>query len=131
MKRTNVIRVLPDKQQKQILETIGDRCAILWNAIQYKCRQTFFKGEPVPSYETLCAEFKEHEAYRALPAHVGQEIIKKARKAWDAFFACLRLYRKGELSEPPHMPRYWKNRRTGKRMATSRKNIHYRQQQTR
>lgn len=106
---------MPSKQQKQILETIGDRCAALWNAIQYRCRQAFFKGEPVPSYETLCAEFKEHPAYRALPAHIGQEVIKKARKAWDSFFACLRLYRKGKLEEPPRIPRYWKDRRTGKR----------------
>jgi putative transposase len=115
MRRTNIVRVLPSKQQKQILETIGDRCAALWNAIQYRCRQAFFKSEPVPSYETLCAEFKEHPAYRALPAHIGQEVIKKARKAWDSFFACLRLYRKGKLEEPPRIPRYWKDRRTGKR----------------
>ncbi|WP_066352180.1 RNA-guided endonuclease InsQ/TnpB family protein, partial [Fervidicola ferrireducens] len=115
MRRTNIVRVLPSKQQKQILETIGDRCAALWNAIQYRCRQAFLKGEAVPSYETLCAEFKEHPAYRALPAHIGQEVIKKARKAWDSFFACLRLYRKGKLEEPPRIPRYWKERRTGKR----------------
>ena len=69
----------------------------------------------MPSYETLCSEFKEHPAYRALPAHIGQEVIKKARKAWDSFFACLRLYRKGELERPPRIPRYWKDRRTGKR----------------
>ncbi|MCF6097452.1 transposase [Thermovorax subterraneus] len=98
-----------------MLETIGDRCAALWNAVQYRCRQAFFKGEPVPSYETLCAEFKEHPAYRALPAHIGQEVIKKARKAWNSFFACLRLYRKGKLEEPPRIPRYWKDRRMGKR----------------
>ncbi|WP_245574260.1 transposase [Desulfovirgula thermocuniculi] len=106
---------MPGKQQRQVLETIGDRCAALWNAVQYRCRQAFFKGEPVPSYAALCSEFKEHPAYRALPAHIGQEVIKKARKAWDSFFACLRLYRKGELERPPRIPRYWKDRRTGKR----------------
>jgi len=46
---------------------------------------------------------------------MGQEVIKKARKAWDSFFACLRLYRKGELEKPPRIPRYWKDRRMGKR----------------
>ena len=115
MRRTNVVRVLPGKEQKQVLETIGDRCAALWNAVQYRCRQTFFRGEPVPSYETLCAEFKEHPVYRALPAHIGQEVIKKARKAWDSFFALLRLWGKGEMSERPGLPRYWKDRRTGRR----------------
>ncbi len=117
MRRTNVVRVLPGKQQRQVLETIGDCCAALWNAVQYRCRQAFFKGEPVPSYAALCSEFKEHPAYRALPAHIGQEVIKKARKAWDSFFACLRLYRRGELERPPHIPRYWKDRRTGRRIS--------------
>ncbi|WP_066354436.1 RNA-guided endonuclease InsQ/TnpB family protein [Fervidicola ferrireducens] len=116
MKHTNVVRVLPDKRQKQVLEIIGDRCAALWNAVQYRCRQAFFKGDSVPSYAALCSEFKEHPAYKALPAHIGQEVIKKARKAWDSYFACLRLYRKGELKEPPHIPRYWKDRRTGRRI---------------
>jgi putative transposase len=116
MKRTNVVRILPGKQQRQALEIIGDRCAALWNAVQYRCRQAFFNGEPVPSYETLCSEFKEHPAYFALPAHIGQEVIKKARKTWDSFFALLRLYRKGELERPPRIPRYWKDRRTRKRM---------------
>ncbi|WP_427365713.1 RNA-guided endonuclease InsQ/TnpB family protein [Candidatus Caldatribacterium saccharofermentans] len=116
MKYTNVVRVLPDKRQKQVLEIIGDRCAALWNTIQYRCRQAFFEGEPVPSYETLCSEFKEHPAYKALPAHIGQEVIKKARKAWDSFFALLRLYRKGEMERPPRIPRYWKDRRTRRRI---------------
>ncbi|MGO0121837.1 RNA-guided endonuclease InsQ/TnpB family protein [Desulfothermobacter acidiphilus] len=116
MKRTNVVRALPDKQQEQVLETIGDRCAALYNAVTYRCRQAFFKGEPVPSYEALCSEFKEHPAYKALPAHIGQEVIKKARKAWDSYFACLILYRKGDMSRPPRIPRYWKDRRTGKRI---------------
>ncbi|MCG0278196.1 MAG: transposase [Thermanaeromonas sp.] len=115
MKRTNVIRVLPDKRQKRVLEIIGDRCAALWNVVQFRCRQAFLKGEPVPSYEALCSEFKEHPAYKALPAHIGQEVIKKARRAWDAFFACLRLYRKGKLAQCPSLPRYWKDRKTGKR----------------
>lgn len=116
MKRTNVVRALPDKNQKQVLETLGNRCAALWNAVQYRCRQAFLKSEPVPSYEPLCSEFKEHPAYRALPTDIAQEVIKKASKAWNSFFACLRLWKKGELEERPSLPRYWKDRRTGKRL---------------
>ncbi|MGB9791867.1 MAG: RNA-guided endonuclease InsQ/TnpB family protein [Thermacetogeniaceae bacterium] len=117
MKRTNTVRLIPTKEQSKILDLVADRCAALWNAVQYRCRQAFLKGEPVPSYETLCSEFKEHEAYRALPSDIGQEIIKKARKAWNSFFALLRLYRKEELEKPPRLPGYWKDRRTGKRVA--------------
>jgi IS605 OrfB family transposase len=116
MKRTNVVRVLPDKNQKQVLETLGERCAALWNTAQYRCSKAFLKGEPVPSYATLCAEFQSHPAYRALPSDVAQEVLKKLRKAWDSFFALLRLWRKGELEERPGLPGYWKDRRTGKRL---------------
>lgn len=117
MKRTNTVRLIPTKEQSKILDLVADRCAALWNAVQFRYRQTFLKGEPVPSYERLCSEFKEHEAYKALPSDIGQEIIKKARKTWDSFFALLRLYRKGELERPPRLPGYWKDRQTGKRVA--------------
>jgi putative transposase len=99
------------------LAEVGDRAAALWNAVQYRCRQAFFKGEPVPSYQTLCAEFQNHPAYRALPSDIGQEVVKKARKAWNSFFACLRLHRAGKLERPPRIPGYWKDRRTGRRLA--------------
>jgi putative transposase len=117
MKRTNTVRLVPTREQRQILNLTADRCAALWNAVQYRCRQAFLKGELVPSYAKLCSEFKEHPAYKALPSDTGQEIVKKARKAWDSFFALLRLYRKGELENRPRLPGYWKDRKTGKREA--------------
>lgn len=85
MKRTNTVRLIPTKEQGETLRLMADRCAALWNAVQFRCRQAFLKGEPVPSYERLCSEFKGHDAYRALPSDIGQELIKKARKAWNSF----------------------------------------------
>jgi putative transposase len=117
MKRTNTVRLIPAREQAEILNTVADRSAALWNAVQFRCRQAFLKREPVPSYVKLCAEFREHPAYRALPADIGQETIKKARKAWDSFFALLRLYQKGELENRPRLPGYWKDRRAGRRNA--------------
>ncbi len=117
MKRCNVVRVLFSKEQAKTLETLGDRCAALWNAANFRCRQAFLKGEPVPSYATLCAEFQNHPAYKALPSDIAQEILKKLRKTWNSFFTLLRLWKKGELEKRPGLPRYWKDRRTGKRLA--------------
>jgi len=116
MKRCNVVRALFSKAQARILETLGDRCAALWNAANFRCRQAFLKGEPVPSYATLCAEFQNHPAYRALPSDIAQEVLKKLRKAWNSFFALRRLWKKGGLDKRPGLPRYWKDRRTGKRL---------------
>lgn len=116
VRRTNVVRLLPTKMQAPVLQILGDRSAALYNAVQYRCRQAFFSGEAVPSEFSLIREFRDYPAYRALPAHIGQEVIKKARKAWDAYFACRRLHRTGKLGRPPHVPRYWKDRRTGRRL---------------
>jgi len=85
--------------------------------VQYRCRQTFFKKEPLPSYEQLCGEFSGHPAYRALPSDIGQEFIKKARSAWNSFFALRRKHAQGQMQKAPGIPRYWKNRKTGKRLA--------------
>ncbi|MGI9951968.1 transposase [Moorellaceae bacterium AZ2] len=73
------------------------------------------KANPCPPTRPSAPSLKEHPAYKALPVHIGQEIIKKARKAWNSFFACLRLYQKGQLAQQPSLPRYWKDRKTGKR----------------
>lgn len=116
MKRTNLVRVLPDKKQKQMLEVIGDRCSVLWNAANFRCRQAFLKGEPVPSYATLCAEFQNHFAYKALPSDIAQEVLKKLRKAWNSFFANLRLWKDGKVEKRPGLPRYWKDKYTEKRI---------------
>lgn len=115
MKRTNVVRLIPDKNTIPVLKILGDRCAALWNAAQYRMRQAFFQGLPVPSYAKLCEEFQDHDAYKALPSDVAQEILKKARQSWNAFFACLRLYRNGKLENRPHIPGYWKDRKSGQR----------------
>lgn len=88
--------------------------AALWNAANFRCRQAFLKGEPVPSYGTLCAEFQPHPAFKALPSDIAQAVLKKLRNAWDSFFACLRLWKKGKLEKRPGLPGYWKDR-PGKR----------------
>ncbi|MCS5696990.1 RNA-guided endonuclease InsQ/TnpB family protein [Desulfofundulus thermocisternus] len=116
MKRCNVVRVLFSKVQAKVLETLGDRCAALWNAANFRCRRAFLKGEPVPSYATLCAEFQGHPAYKALPSDIAQEVLKKLRKAWNSFFALLRLWKEGKLEKRPGLPGYWKDCRTGKRL---------------
>ena len=117
VRRCNVVRVLPNRDQQKTLSVVGDRCAALWNAVQYRCRQAFFGREALPSYERLCEEFLEHPAYRALPSDIGQEMIKKARSAWNSFFALRRKHAQGLIQNAPGIPRYWKDRKTGKRLA--------------
>ena len=115
MRRTNTIRLLPDRYQRELLKLIGDRVSSLWNSANFLCRQRFFKGEKVPLDYELCKLFKDHEDYRALPSHIAQEVFKKLAKAWKSYFRLRRLYEKGELQHKPGLPRYRKDRKTDKR----------------
>lgn len=116
MRRTNVLRLLPNREQNAVLQELADRTAALWNAANYRCRQALAQGGPVPGYETLCAEFVSHPAYRALPSDMAQETLKKVAAAWRSFFALRRLHAQGKLEHKPRPPRYWKDRRSGQRV---------------
>jgi len=45
MKRTNTFKLKPTKEQERKLFELADNCSKLWNEINYKRRQSFFKGK--------------------------------------------------------------------------------------
>ena len=45
MKRTNTLKLSPTEEQEKKLFELADNCSKLWNEINYKRRQSFFKGE--------------------------------------------------------------------------------------
>lgn len=113
--KTNRLRLLPDKKTVALLKTLGDRVSALWNVANYTCRQAFLKGERVPGYEALCGLLKGHPDYRALPSDVAQEVLKYLAKAWKSYFALRENWQSGNLRDKPGLPKYRKNRKTGKR----------------
>lgn len=108
--RTNILCLTPDKASMRLFRIMGDRVSALWNAADYVCRQAFLAGTAVPGYTKLCEMFKEHEAYRALPTHIGQEVLKKLFEAWESFSALRERWQSGGLKDKPGMPRYRKNK---------------------
>lgn len=81
--RSNTLRLLPTKAQEATLHVVGDRVSALWNAANYLCRQRFIKGEGVPRYKNLCGDMIGHDAYKALPSDIAQEVLKKLAEAWQ------------------------------------------------
>ncbi len=45
MRRTNIFKLKPTKEQERKLFELADNCSKLWNEINYRRRQSFFKGE--------------------------------------------------------------------------------------
>lgn len=101
MRRTNVVRLMPDRSGKETLRVIGDRCSALWNAANYLCRQAFLRGERVPNYSALCETMKASADYRALPTHIGQEVLKKLSKSGSPSSASGGLTHKGRSRTNP------------------------------
>ncbi|AGK62196.1 Transposase-like protein [Archaeoglobus sulfaticallidus PM70-1] len=113
MRRTNVFKLKPTKEQEKRLFELANNCSRLWNEINYKRRQSFFSGE---------IDWNTDEEYHKYKKIIGsamvQQIIRKNNEAWKSFFALLKKKSKGKL--PPNIrkvspPRYWKDRKAGKR----------------
>jgi len=111
MKRTNTFALAPTREQQERLLEIADACARLWNELNYRRRQSFFKGEINWEGRDL------HDKYKSvIGSATAQQIQRKNNEAWKSFFALLRLKAGGKL--PPHIqkvapPRYWKDRESG------------------
>ena len=113
MRRTNTFALVPTKKQHQRLLEIADACSRLWNELNYRRRQSFFKGDINWESRDLYDKYKG-----IIGSATAQQIQRKNSEAWRSFFALLRLRARGKL--PPHIqkvapPCYWKDRKSGER----------------
>ena len=59
----------------------------LYNASLYEMRQAYIFRDERLTYEEMDKRMKRHEAYRALPAKVSQQVLRLLEKNWIAYFA--------------------------------------------
>jgi len=112
--RSNTLRLIPTEDQSTELRLLAHRVSALWNVANYTSRQRFIARQGVPSYATLCRDLRTHPVYRSLPSDIAQEILKKLSEAWTSFFALRARWARGELQDKPGLPRYRKDRRSGR-----------------
>ena len=58
----------------------------LYNAANYEIRQAFIHEGRFISYNHLDKLMQSHEAYKALPAKVSQQILMVLDRNWKSFF---------------------------------------------
>ncbi len=87
----------------------------LYNAALYEIRQHFIFVEEYLSYEQMDKIMQKHEAYRALPCKVSQQVLKLLNKNWQSFFAALKAYQvdPSQFLGRPKIPGY-KDKRLGR-----------------
>ncbi|MBV9706262.1 MAG: transposase [Chloroflexi bacterium] len=80
----------------------------LYNAGLYEIRQAFFADGTRLSYAQMDKRMQSHEAYRALPAKVAQQVLKQLDDAWTSFFEALEAYKQdpSTFTGRPRLPKY-------------------------
>jgi putative transposase len=101
--------------------TIIDEAAFksknLYNAALYEIRQAFIHQGMYLSYEEMDKRMQSHEAYKALPAKVSQQVLRQLADAWKAFREAKASYEKdpSKFTGRPQLPKY-KHKSEGRNM---------------
>jgi putative transposase len=80
----------------------------LYNAALYVLRQTYiFEGKYL-SYTQMDKRMQPHEAYKALPAKVSQQVLVQLDKNWQSFFEARERYAENpsKFTGRPGLPKY-------------------------
>ena len=95
MKRTSVVKLVPDKDTEAKLKALCSLSSKLWNEVNYVRRQQFFGNKGV-SLKTTYKEFQEK--YKKLIGIVtAQQVLNKNNQAWSSFFRQLKEKKDGGL----------------------------------
>src|SRR5215472_15264235 len=64
----------------------------LYNASNYEIRQSYILHGKYLNYNEMDRRMQSHEAYKALPAKVSQQVLKQLDHDWEAFFKARAAY---------------------------------------
>ncbi len=80
----------------------------LYNAANYVIRQSFLHEGVYLCYEEMHARMKSHEAYKALPRKVSQQVLRLLHKNWVSFFKAIEAWKKdpSQFLGRPCVPKY-------------------------
>ena len=100
--------IKPTKQSYKELDKLSFLSKNLYNSATYICRQAFFNGLIVPSFNQLYHQLKNGIDYKSLPAKVGQLVIKQVARNFKSFFAAIAAYQqdKSKFLGKPRLPNY-------------------------
>src|SRR5215470_4162345 len=80
----------------------------LYNAGNYEIRQSYIHTGKYLNYNEMDRRMQSHEAYKALPAKVSQQVLKQLDHDWDAFFKARAAYKEdpSKFQARPKIPGY-------------------------
>lgn len=89
----------------------------LYNAALYEVRQAFIFRGVYLNYHAMHRLMKSHEAYKALPAKVAQQVLRTLDKNWRSFFKAIAEWRERpeKFLGRPCLPKY-KDKQKGRNL---------------
>ena len=80
----------------------------LYNAANYEIRQLYIHTGKYLNYNEMDRRMQAHEAYRALPAKVSQQVLKQLAYDWESFFRAREAYHAdpSKYLGRPKLPKY-------------------------
>lgn len=80
----------------------------LYNAALYEIRQAFIHHGEYMNYSAMDKRMQNHEAYKALPAKVAQQVLLLLERNWKSYFEALKAYQEdpSKFHKRPQLPKY-------------------------
>ncbi|MEG4571102.1 transposase [Microcoleus sp. N3A4] len=90
------------------IDVLAFKSKNLYNAANYVIRQSFVYGWGYVNYNEMNRLMKSHQAYKALPAKVSQQILMILDKNWQSFFEAVKIYKADscKFTGRPKLPKY-------------------------
>ncbi|MGC9209108.1 MAG: RNA-guided endonuclease InsQ/TnpB family protein [Nitrososphaeria archaeon] len=109
MKRTNVVKLIVDKNTHEKLRELAVATARCWNEVNWLRTQQFKKGERVDFAKT---EREAYKKYKQVLKVNAQQVARKNAEDWRGFFSLIEEKKEGKLPKwfKPRPPGYWKDK---------------------
>jgi len=97
-----------DDPRFAVLDTASFASKNLYNAALYEIRQSYIHHGKYLNYNEIQRRMQSHEAYKALPAKVSQQVLKQLDDAWTSFFEVCDAYKENpsKFTGRPKLPKY-------------------------
>ena len=91
-----------------VIDAAAFRSKNLYNAANYEIRQAFIHEGNYFNYNEIQRRMQSHEAYKALPAKVSQQILMLLDQNWTSFFEAREGYEQdpSKFTGRPKLPKY-------------------------
>jgi putative transposase len=108
VKRTNVVKLIVDKDAHGRLKELGVANAKCWNEVNWLRMQQYKNGERV---DFTRSEKKVYEKYKHVLKVNAQQVARKNAESWRTFFSLIKDKKEGKLPKwfKPKPPGYWRD----------------------